>query len=103
VGIAIGQAQRSLAQAVIALPQLAAMPGGKLHQDLAAAMVETRVGRERDCLRLHRVSIVTRSRLEGFTAPAASAASMVAASSCSIPLAPMRSRQRVSELGSIGN
>jgi hypothetical protein len=49
------------------------------------------------------VSIVTRSRLEGFTAPAASAASMVAASSCSIPLAPMRSRQRVSELGSIGN
>jgi len=49
------------------------------------------------------VSIVTRSTLEGFTAPPSTAASMVAASNRSIPLAPMRSRQRVSELGSIGN
>jgi hypothetical protein len=51
--IAVGQAQHSLAQAVIALPQLDAVLGSQSHH-LAAAVVETRVCRERDRLRLHR-------------------------------------------------
>ena len=54
VRIAIGQAQRALAQPMIALSQLDAVLCGKPHQDLSPAMVEARVGRERDCLRLHR-------------------------------------------------
>jgi hypothetical protein len=47
------------------------------------------------------LSTDTRWRLLGFTAPELTAVSTVTDNSNSIPLAPMRSRQRVSELGSI--
>jgi hypothetical protein len=49
------------------------------------------------------VSTETRSRLLGFTAPDVTAASTVTDNSSSMPVAPMCSRQRVSELGSIGS
>ena len=54
MGIAVRQAQGALAKAVIALPQPDAVSGGKAHQDLTAAMIETRVSREGDRLGLHR-------------------------------------------------
>jgi hypothetical protein len=54
MAIAVGQAQGSLAKAVIALSQPNAVFGGKPHQDFAATMVETRVRGQGDPPRLHR-------------------------------------------------
>jgi hypothetical protein len=54
VRVAARQAQCALRQPPIALPQLQPVPGGKPNQDLAAAVVETRVERMCDRLGLHR-------------------------------------------------
>lgn len=51
--VAIGQTQRSLAEPSIRLPQLDAVPGGEPDQNFPAAMIETRIQRMRDRLRLH--------------------------------------------------
>ena len=52
--IAVGQAQRSLPQAMITLSQFDTVFGRKPHQDLAASVVEARVQREGNRLGLHR-------------------------------------------------
>src|ERR1700748_3812216 len=51
--IAVGQAQRSLAQAMITLSQFDAVLGRKPHQDLAAPVIQARVEREGNRLGLH--------------------------------------------------
>jgi hypothetical protein len=66
-------------------------------------MIESGVSWEGECLGLHPGVDCHARRLAGFTAPTANAASIVAASGRFIPLAPMYSRQRVNELGSIGS
>jgi hypothetical protein len=98
--IRAGLAQRPLAEPRIALAQAEAVPGGEADQDLAATMIEPGIGGMGYRLRL--VSTVTRSSSFAATTPPSRPASMVALSRTSMPLGPIRSRQRVIEERSIG-